>query len=165
MKRILYSQGLILLAVFFILAGTIAITLGGDSRVNTITHLGGLVVYCADANRQPSDDYEDGGLKVLYYKDGQVSEVFFVSAEAIDRLGDAPTTNVIIGTWDGPNGTITLYRLTSGEFQINGYDEHGKPFAFSWSECADEGIPAQSSGGSGSFPSNPPIATNTPRPI
>lgn len=163
MKRTLYSQGLILLAVVLILAGTLAITLGGDSRVNTITHLGGLVVYCADANHQPSDNYEDGGLKVLYYKDEEVTEVFFVSSEAINRLGETPASNALIGTWDGPNGTITLYPLKSGEFQLNGYDEHGKPFAFSWSECTDEGIPPQNSDGS-DVPPLVPTSTHTPMP-
>lgn len=160
-------RGMVWLAVFIIFVTTLMVAMGGDLRLNTVTHLGGLVVYCVDANRQASDDWRSGGIQVMYYNQGSAREVLFVSSRAIERFGSSPSANVSLGTWNGLSGTVSLYRLTSGEFQLNGYDEYGKSFSFIWLECVAEGMPAQAFGRGfeSTFPPNlPPQPTNSPTP-
>ncbi|MBZ0285328.1 MAG: hypothetical protein K8L97_31635 [Anaerolineae bacterium] len=168
MNQFMRFRGMVWLAAGIIFVTTLMVAMGGDLRLNTITHLGGLVVYCVDTNRQASDDWRSGGLQVMYYNEGRTREVLFVSSAVIERFGISPSANTSLGTWNGPSGSVTLYRLTSSEFQLNGYDEYGKPFSFTWSECVAEGMSAQApNGGTNStFPPNlPPGATNTPTPV
>lgn len=150
-----------------LIAGAMLITalvvLAGDGRLNTTSHLGGLVVYCVDSNRIPAADYEAGGIRLMYYANGTTSEVLFVSAAAIDRVGATPETNQTLGTWNGPYGVVSLYRLTTGEFQLNGNDEYGKQFVFTWINCESEGVSVPN----GLVPTpkeTVPLATFTPKP-
>lgn len=160
-------RGMVWLAVFIIFVTTLMVAMGGDLRLNTVTHLGGLVIYCVDTNRQASDDWRSGGIQVMYYNQGSAREVLFVSSTAIERFGSSPSANTSLGTWNGLSGMVSLYRLTSGEFQLNGYDEYGKPFSFIWSECVAEGMPAEARDGGfeSTFPPNlPPMPPNSPTP-
>jgi hypothetical protein len=101
-----------------------------DGRLNQIHHMGGAMIHCVDATGHPTMDYHEGGLRV---SDDHGQEMLFIPAATIDEIGPNPAQNTLLGQtermWYG-NVPIAVYRLTSGELQMNGMDEHGKLVEF-----------------------------------
>ncbi len=128
----LFGLCLIVFTAILLVQATVA---ASDGRINEVDHLGGMAVYCVDENKNPDTHYTDGGIQVL---DQDGGEVLFVSNETIVDV-DVPETNTLLGEADLFQGPLSLYRLTSGEFQLNGVDEHSKPFEFVWEECTPVG--------------------------
>ena len=65
-------------------------------------------------------------------QDSTGSLVFTATTEEIDAVGTAPDENTLIEA----HGNIRLYRLTTGEFQINaGPDAEGKEYILIWQDC------------------------------
>ncbi|MBZ0277154.1 MAG: hypothetical protein K8I60_13470 [Anaerolineae bacterium] len=126
--------------------------LADDGRLNGGVHLGGLSVYC-------TGDVEN--IRVLDQNGG---EVLYVDSTTLSQFPVAPSVNTRIATTMTPLGRLDLYRLTTGEFQLNGYDEHGKPFAFIWEGCreASEDSASSESPRGTSRPGNPPLPSLAP---
>lgn len=59
---------------------------------------------------------------------GNGDKIFTATDEEVADVGDTPEVNTVI---DSANGVV-LYRLTSGEFQINATNFDGSPYAFDW---------------------------------
>lgn len=101
-----------------------------DGRLNQVHHMGGAAIYCVDLQGRPTMDYREGGLRVT---DNTGQEMLFIPAATIDEVGTAPAQNTLLGQtermWYG-NVPIAVYRLTSGELQMNGMDEYGKLVEF-----------------------------------
>ncbi|MBE2182731.1 MAG: hypothetical protein IAE89_04830 [Anaerolineae bacterium] len=133
MKRstIVTFSSLCLIIIASVMLVQVGMAASGDGRINEVDHLGGLAVYCVDAHMNPASAYNAGGIRVL---DGNGDEVLFVTHETIVEV-DIPETNTLLGEANAAYGTLALYRLTSGEFQINGVDEFSKLFEFIWREC------------------------------
>lgn len=72
----------------------------------------------------------DQGLDVYLINpaNGNGDKIFTATDEEVADVGDAPAANTII---DSANG-VALYRLTSGEFQINATNFDGSPYSFTW---------------------------------
>lgn len=135
---------------------------GDDGRLNHDFYMDGIGVYCADENRVPWDNYENGGFKVLAphpeHPDGL--EILWVPEEAIEagmqqmrETGQYAVLGVGEG-WFDPQATI--YYLTSEEFQLNVMDPTGSVmFEFQWTECravpkvTDDGCPPGKDPGDG----------------
>lgn len=152
-NRIPRKVSLVLLLVTALVLSSLMIAAAQptDGRINQIAHLGGAAVYCVDENFNPSNNYGDGGIRVLDI-DGQ--ELLFVPAAEIDAAGEFPAEPVVLGEASGPYGPMTLYLLPNNDFQLNGVDEHGKEFAFPWRGCAGVGPAAPASVGT-SAPGSP----------
>lgn len=105
-----------------------------DGRLNQVHHMGGAAIYCVDLTGAPTMDYREGGLRVT---DDNGQEMLFIPAATIDAIGPAPAQNTLLGQtermWYG-NVPIAVYRLSSGELQMNGMDEHGKLVEFIFSD-------------------------------
>ena len=64
--------------------------------------------------------------------DSTGSLVFTATNEEIDAVGASPVENTLIDAYDN----IRLYRLTTGEFQVNaGPDAEGKEYVLIWDDC------------------------------
>jgi hypothetical protein len=76
---------------------------------------------------------QDYGIDVYRINaDSTGSLAFTATNEAIDAVGDSPVANTLIAADDN----IRLYRLTTGEFQINaGPDAEGKEYVLIWDDC------------------------------
>lgn len=120
-----------------------------DGRLNGAAHLGGAAVYCVDGDGKPTHDYPSRGIQV-WQSGGNL--LLNVSAADIDQVLEKPATNTLIKSGKGPYGALELYRLTSGEFQLNGYDEHRKAFEFRWNGCLPVNPPAPAGSQSGGLP-------------
>ncbi len=59
---------------------------------------------------------------------GNGDKIFTATDEEVADVGETPAANTAI---DSANG-VTLYRLSSGEFQINATNFDGSPYAFDW---------------------------------
>jgi hypothetical protein len=59
---------------------------------------------------------------------GNGDKIFTATDEEVADVGETPGANTII---DSANG-VALYRLASGEFQINATNFDGSPYAFDW---------------------------------
>jgi len=71
--------------------------------------------------------------------DGRGQLAFTVAREDVEAVGTTPEVNTLLGEAEGPRGTISLWRLTSGEFQLMSPGEGGdstKLYVFIWSGCA-----------------------------
>ncbi len=126
----------LLLAIAIVMIATIAHIVAAapdnDGRINVAPHLGGDVVYCVDANRNVTSNPASAGLRLLNLNG---VELFYVSARSIAAVPEFPAQNTLIATGKGSFGAVSLYRLTSGQFQLNGVDEHGKGYSFIWNDC------------------------------
>lgn len=151
--------------VFFALLSSIGLTLviaqsgyPADGRLNVGDHVGGNAVYCLDHKNQPSGSYE-GGITVV---STQGETLLLADPRAVDTplqaalRGELAENTRVESAIDAYGRPLDLYVLTSGELQLNGYDEHGKPFAFIWTGC-DAVLPPAASGSA-----NSPTATEDP---
>lgn len=59
---------------------------------------------------------------------GNGDKIFTATDAEVAAVGDTPSSNTIIDSASG----VALYRLTSGEFQINATNFDGSPYAFVW---------------------------------
>lgn len=125
------SVGLIVVIVVLIsIAGIVWVSAqDDDGRINPDALLGGSAIYCVDPAAGAN---ASGGILVL---DASGNELLFVTARHIDAVG-VPAVNTVLGKASGSYGPMQLYRLTSGEFALFGYEEPGKPFHFVWAGCA-----------------------------
>ncbi len=145
----------------------------GDGRINETALLGGAAIYCIDATNQPAANYGGGGIRVLEAEGLPMGgeELLFVPDTRIDDV-DVPLVNTLLGEGTGPYGPLQLYRLTSGEFTLVGYEEPGKQFQFTWKGCGQvdhalssaylptNTLPSVGGGGATATPTN--TSTNTP---
>jgi len=124
-----------LTALALVLVGAIGITIVAarqfpfsDGRINQIAFFGGDALYCVDAQRLVTDNYDtmiDGGGFRLLNKDGQ--ELWFISAtdvtKAMQATGDGMP--VLIGNGKGGYGQTALYVNTAADggrfFLYSGY--------------------------------------------
>jgi len=94
-----------------------------DGRENIEDEAAAAAIYCTDRGVEV---YDIGW-------SGEGSPAFIATFAEIDAVPNPPATNTAI---DGSPG-FTLYRLTSGELQLNGpADWEGKPYVFIWDGCA-----------------------------
>lgn len=125
------TAGLIMLVIgLWIINGVSAQTFG-DGRINVIEPLGGVSIYCVTDGQSGGD--AQAGIRLL---NANGSEILFVPAENIPAPG--PQASVLARV-NGPHSLLTLYLLSSGEFQLNGLDDNGNPFEFRWSGCTQPG--------------------------
>jgi hypothetical protein len=81
------------------------------------------VIYCSDA---------DGITIYQASKEGKIGQVFNVTAAELAALPAKPASNTLIKKV----GTVALYKLTSGEYQLNvGPDSEGKTQVLIWRNC------------------------------
>ncbi|MBC7811503.1 MAG: hypothetical protein H7175_10165 [Burkholderiales bacterium] len=114
------------LVIIMMLMSAVVVSADGDFRINLVAPLGGTAIYCVDSLGFATDRYgNNGGISVQHL--GEVT--FTVSQNTIDTVG-IPAQNTLLGEGSNIYGPIALYRLTSGEFQVNGNDETGKLFEF-----------------------------------
>ncbi|NWF70062.1 MAG: hypothetical protein HXY40_13330 [Chloroflexi bacterium] len=97
----------------------------GDGRVNNLlaTDAGAPVaVYCR----------ADGGISVYFVsqESSRGSLVVLVTRTRIEAVG-VPTENTLLGFL----GNVRVYRLTTGEFQLNAAYPDGKPYTIVWDSC------------------------------
>lgn len=93
-----------------------------DGRVNNLDSAAEAAVYCNGGNIDVYDlDWSGNG-----------TFVFRVTPAELNRVPANPQENTLI---EGAPG-FALYRLTSGEIQLNGpADWEGKPYVFIWNGC------------------------------
>lgn len=100
---------------------------GGDGRLNSHDDLGGILIFCVDANSHTNTGtYAGGGIVLYAWQSQQI--VFFASEGQINNAG----TNAGI---HGENG-YTLGRDVTGDFLLYGKDASDKEFIFRWSNCS-----------------------------
>jgi len=128
--------GVAIAAIILLLNVVAAQAVDNDGRINLVYHLGGDVIYCVDANWTPADSYAEGGLQLLN-ESGQ--KLFFVPAADIDAVPELPDANMVIVEGSGSYGTVTLWRLSNGNFALTGVDEHGNAYQFEWTGCIQVG--------------------------
>jgi len=138
-KNRLFTFSILLILVFSI-GLTLVVAAGGypaDGRINVGDHVGGNAVYCLDALGQPSGSYE-GGIavvstqgKTLLLADPRDVDTPLQAAQRSELAENTQAASSV----DAYGRLLDLYVLTSGELQLNGYDEHGKAFAFIWTGC------------------------------
>lgn len=97
------------------------------------------------ANCQGAEDYAiytrvvDDACRIDAYligADGQGRRVFRATAAELAELPETPETNMEVETY---RGLITLYKLTSGQYQVNyGPNREGKIFELIFSGCPAE---------------------------
>lgn len=130
--------------------------LADDGRLNAGVHLGGLSVYCV------------GDVENIRVLDQNGGEVLYVDSATLRQFPAALSVNTLIATTETPFGRLDLYRLTTGEFQLNGYDEYGKPFEFIWEGCrqaSEDAAPRTEEAESPRdtlTPGDPPLSSFTP---
>jgi hypothetical protein len=95
-----------------------------DSRVNR-EPWATAVVYCVDHAIQIYDvDLESHG-----------HLLFIVTPEEIDEVG-IPNVNTVLESAQGTRGTVTVFRLVGGEFQLVAPElQPGKIYSFVWNGC------------------------------
>lgn len=155
--RIRYSAGilisLILITGILIANADDGVGYANDGRLNAIFHMGGSAIYCVNRYLDPTSSYDDGGIRVLSIN-GQ--EQMFVPASKIAETGDHPAVDTMLAESTNAYGVLRLFRLTGGEFMLNGIDEHGNPFWFIFKDCLPQGPAVSgSSGGGGGRPGSP----------
>jgi hypothetical protein len=158
--RLIFRRGVLLslVAAFLIVSGA---TLAGaqdlvhdDVRINQVAHFGGDALYCVDSNKVATTNYpemiDDGGMRLLNSK-GQ--ELWFLPAEDIlVAIAEALDTNsaVLAGEGAGTHGPVRLYVYSDDGinpvFVFSGYDEYGKPNAFTFIPCIPVGPSPERSG-------------------
>lgn len=124
--------GLIVLATVFFSSLMLAAAQETDGRINPVEHVGGAAVFCVDANFTPSDQWNEGGIRVL---DAHGQELLFASADVIHQADLESGSPVLVGTGANAYGPLELFVLPSTNFQLNGTDEWGKSFEFVWGGC------------------------------
>ncbi|MDX2140463.1 MAG: hypothetical protein SF123_20435 [Chloroflexota bacterium] len=70
--------------------------------------------------------------------DGRGQLAFTVTREDVEAMETMPEVNTLLAEAEGPRGTISLWRLTSGEFQLMSPGEGSdstKLYIFIWSGC------------------------------
>jgi hypothetical protein len=75
----------------------------------------------------------DYGIDVYRINPDSTGTLAFTATNAeLDRVGDSSAKNTLIDS----SADIRLYRLTTGEFQVNaGPDAEGKEYVLTWEEC------------------------------
>jgi hypothetical protein len=140
LKKNRFFTFIVLLAVAFSIGLTLVVAQSGypaDGRINVGDHVGGNAVYCLGEKGQPSGNFE-GGITVVstYGKTLLLADPRAVDTPLQTALRGELTENMqVASAIDAYGRPLDLYVLTSAELQLNGYDEHGKPFTFIWTGC------------------------------
>ncbi len=105
---------------------------GEDGRINPYTYGTDAIVYCRDFNgHTTSRTYQGGGIVVYLYQ-GAVTGVVFYATEAQINAAGVPSGNpVLIRAESG----FSLFRLSTGAFQMVGPNRGGGSFNISWDYC------------------------------
>ncbi len=105
---------------------------GEDGRINPYTYGTDAIVYCRDFNgHTTSRTYQGGGIVVYLYQ-GAVTGVVFYATEAQINAAGVPSGNpVLIRAESG----FSLFRLSTGAFQMVGPNRSGGSFNISWEYC------------------------------
>ena len=90
-----------------------------DGRVNSNDATETAAVYCED----------DGGVSVWNIVNSKGYFAFTVTADELAEIDDYPEQNTLIKSGSG----VSLYRLTSGELQINAPNN----YVFIWDGCSE----------------------------
>jgi hypothetical protein len=133
-KRLNLNAMMLVIAIAMIaaIAHIVAAAPESDGRINVAPHLGGDVVYCVDGSKNVTSEPNGAGIRLLNQNG---SELFYVPAGVIAKVAEFPAQNTLIAEGNGSYGKISLYRLSSGQFQLNGTDEHGKAYSVIWNDC------------------------------
>ena len=94
-----------------------------DNRINTDC-APAAVAYCIN---QGIDVYKVDPTTSLGHK------IYYVSKAAIDAAGVSKTGPIVLAA----SHNVTLYRLSSGHFQINTFRSDGKTYVFNWDACPE----------------------------
>lgn len=139
----LMASALMALTVWTLLASITAVAaqtpVSEERRINRNNYMGGLAIYCVDANRQVADNYQNGGglqivdeagIEWVYVSEADINAAF----EQVRATGQYATLATSVEPWFGQN--IGVYLLPgSEEFQVNANDDHGKLVEFTWEGC------------------------------
>lgn len=133
-----------------------------DNRINGEVFLGGLAVYCEDENgNTDGNTFQNGGITV-WGADGQK----YIELTAAQLRGDEeimqppptleagateepmmemtldpsateePMDPILLAQADTVNGTIYFFRIGTDRFTLQGNDNTGKFFSYTWIGCA-----------------------------
>ncbi len=110
-----------------VVVGSVAPVCINDSRINGLPN-----VDCA----APVAVYRsDSGFSIYIINSGnsQGTQLLFISSAEIDELG-IPEVNTLLeeGINSATGQPIHIYRLSSGEYQLNTFYADGKPYIISW---------------------------------
>jgi hypothetical protein len=86
------------------------------------------------------DDPEEGcSIDIWIVEEGQGKQALEVTADEIADLPDAEEIDRYVLVDDAYNGYVSLYKLQSGEYQLNvGPDVEGKVHVIDWVGCPAE---------------------------
>jgi len=128
-----------------------------DGRINGDIQLGGLAVYCADANGDTHvNSFQDGSLQV-WGADGKE----YITLTAAELSGNeeitqpppteepmmatpeagateemvSPTNPALLARAAGPYGEIWFLKVGDNDFVLQTNDEHGKFITYTWEGC------------------------------
>ncbi len=145
-----------------------------DGRINDSTLLGGLAIYCVDANSNPVSTFENGAITVW-----GVGDQKYINLSAAQLSGDMeipqqpsqmeaqmtltppmePTATemmmatkepavtmemtdeamsampILLARATTPTGDLAFFKLGAEEFALQGYDEQGNLFTYTWTGC------------------------------
>ncbi|MDX2162714.1 MAG: hypothetical protein SF162_15445 [bacterium] len=131
-----------------------------DFRLNDPYQLGGLGVYCENAQGAAGESFTGGGLsvwsvggrRIIFVPENEFTGTQTGAgsttatgnqAQATQDVNATPTVAatagafrvVLLATGNAPNGAVQLYQVGENQFLLNGVLEDGKPFQFQWRGC------------------------------
>ncbi len=134
-----------------------------DNRINGDIFLGGLALYCADQNGSTATNtYQNGGITV--WGVGGI-EYIFLSADQLrgnavipqlatmevsmteepaptetatlaPGMTEEPMAPVLLAQANTPNGAVWFFRTGDDQFALQGTDNTGKFFTYTWTGCS-----------------------------
>ena len=126
--------GLVVMALTLIPSGTAFACLPCDCPDNTSVNCFGPYQLYTD------DDPEEGcSIDIWIIEEGQGKQAIEVTADDIADLPEAEEIDGYVLVDDAYNGYVSLYKLQSGEYQLNvGPDVEGKVHVIAWTGCPAE---------------------------
>lgn len=137
-----------------------------DGRINEAAYLGGIAIYCNDAEGNLTSSAPKGFQLVTYNHEGQI--ILRLDGDRLRSYVDAAnrgelTEPFFVGGGTSRQGAVNFsyYVLPNGKFQVSGVDEYTNAFSFEWEMCtpvsAPESIVTSSSVTPAIAPVPPPV--------